>query len=40
MFTGIIHHTGLFKGYRRGKQEIIVEASSIVSQIEHFTLSK
>ncbi len=34
MFTGIIHHTGLFKGYRRGKQEITAEAPSIISQIE------
>jgi riboflavin synthase len=34
MFTGIINHTGLFKGYRRGKQEIIIEAPSIISQIE------
>ncbi|MGD8534811.1 MAG: riboflavin synthase [Candidatus Aminicenantes bacterium] len=25
MFTGIIHHLGQFKGYRRGKQEIAVE---------------
>jgi len=34
MFTGIINHTGLFKGYRRGKQEITIEAPSIISQIE------
>ncbi len=34
MFTGIIHHTGLFKGYRRGKQEITVEAPSLIAQIE------
>ena len=34
MFTGIIHHTGLFKGYRQGKQEIAVEAPSIIAQIE------
>ena len=34
MFTGIIHHTGFFRGYRRGKQEIIVEAPSVYSQIE------
>ena len=34
MFTGIIHYTGHFKGYRRGKQEIAVEASSISSRIE------
>ncbi len=34
MFTGIINHTGLFKGYRRGKQEITIEAPSIISRIE------
>jgi riboflavin synthase len=34
MFTGIINHTGLFKGYHRGKQEITIEAPSIISQIE------
>lgn len=34
MFTGIINHTGLFKKYRRGKQEIAIEAPSIISQIE------
>jgi riboflavin synthase len=34
MFTGIINHTGLFKGYRLGKQEITIEAPSIISQIE------
>ncbi len=34
MFTGIIHHLGLFRGCRRGKQEIVVEAPSISSQIE------
>ena len=34
MFTGIINHTGLFKGYRRGKQEIVIEAPSIIAQIE------
>jgi riboflavin synthase len=34
MFTGIINHTGLFRGYRGGKQEITIEAPSIVSQIE------
>lgn len=26
MFTGIIHHQGIFKGYRQGKREIAVEA--------------
>jgi len=34
MFTGIINHTGLFKGYRQGKQKITIEAPSIISQIE------
>lgn len=34
MFTGIIHHTGLFKGYRLGKQEIAVRAPSLSSSIE------
>ena len=34
MFTGIIHHTGLFKGYRQGKQEIVVEALSLSPGIE------
>ena len=26
MFTGIIHHQGIFKGYRQGKREITIEA--------------
>jgi riboflavin synthase len=34
MFTGIINHTGLFKVYHRGKQEIAIEAPSIIAQIE------
>lgn len=34
MFTGIINHLGLFKGHRKGKQEMAVEAASIASQIE------
>jgi riboflavin synthase len=34
MFTGIIHHTGLFRGYRQGKQEIVVEAPALSSRIE------
>jgi riboflavin synthase len=34
MFTGIIQNTGLFKGYRQGKQEITVQAPSLASQIE------
>ncbi len=34
MFTGIIHHMGRFKGYRRGKQEIVVDMPSGFPQLE------
>ena len=34
MFTGIIHHQGRFKGYRRGKQEIAVEVPPSLSAVE------
>ncbi len=34
MFTGIIHHIGFFKGYRQGKQEMAIEASSFASRLE------
>ncbi|MFB0565038.1 MAG: riboflavin synthase [Candidatus Aminicenantaceae bacterium] len=34
MFTGIINHIGLFKGYRQAKQEIAVEAPSLSSQLD------
>jgi riboflavin synthase len=34
MFTGIIHHQGTFKGYRRGKQEIAIEAPSPFPSLE------
>jgi riboflavin synthase len=34
MFTGIIHHQGRFKGYRRGKQEIAVEVPPGLSSME------
>jgi len=34
MFTGIINHIGLFKGYRKGKQEMAVEAAPLSSRIE------
>ncbi len=34
MFTGIIRHTGRFKGYRRGKQEMAVEAPPELSRLE------
>ena len=33
MFTGIIRHSGVFKGFRLGKNEIAVEAPSIPEQI-------
>lgn len=33
MFTGIIKHQGSFKGYRSGKQEIAVEASTLADQL-------
>lgn len=34
MFTGIINHLGLFKGFRQGKKEMIIEASSLASRID------
>lgn len=34
MFTGIINHLGLFKGYRQGRKEIVIEAPSLSSPIE------
>jgi riboflavin synthase len=34
MFTGIINHIGLFKGYRKGKQEMALEARTLSSRIE------
>ena len=34
MFTGIISHTGIFKQYRNGKQQIVIEAPELVSQLE------
>ncbi len=33
MFTGIIHHAGVFKGFRLGKKEMAVEAPTIPAQI-------
>ena len=33
MFTGIIHHSGVFKGFRLGKKEMAVEAPTIPAQI-------
>lgn len=34
MFTGIINHIGIFKGYRKGKQEMAAEAATLSSRIE------
>lgn len=34
MFTGIIKNQGLFKGYRSGKQEMVVEEPSVAGQLE------
>lgn len=34
MFTGIIKHVGVFKGYRSGKQEIAVEESDVAARLE------
>jgi riboflavin synthase len=34
MFTGIISHTGIFKEYRNGKQEMAIEVPEPVSYLE------
>jgi len=34
MFTGIITHQGSFSGYRRGRQEMLVEAPGLVGKLE------
>lgn len=34
MFTGIIQHLGLFKGFHRGKREFAVESPALASQIQ------
>jgi riboflavin synthase len=34
MFTGIIHHFGQFKGYRRGKEEIAVDVPPSLFRVE------
>jgi riboflavin synthase len=34
MFTGIIHHLGQFKGYRRGKKEIAIDVPPSLSRLE------
>jgi len=33
MFTGIIHHIGLFRGFHQGKKEIVIEAPTVASQL-------
>jgi riboflavin synthase len=33
MFTGIISHRGLFRGYRKGRSEMAVEASELASRL-------
>lgn len=33
MFTGIIHHTGRFKGYHHGRQELAVEVPKELSHL-------
>jgi riboflavin synthase len=34
MFTGIIHHQGRFKGYRRGRMEMAIEVASSFPALE------
>jgi riboflavin synthase len=34
MFTGIIHHTGIFKEYRIGKQELVLEAPDLSNRLD------
>ena len=34
MFTGIIHHMGLFRGFLHGRREMAVEAPTLASQID------
>ncbi|UCE41929.1 MAG: riboflavin synthase [Candidatus Aminicenantes bacterium] len=34
MFTGIISHMGIFKEYRKGKQEMVIETSELASRLE------
>lgn len=33
MFTGIITHQGTFAGYRRGRQELVIEAAGLADKI-------
>jgi riboflavin synthase len=34
MFTGIISHTGIFKEYRIGKQEMVIETPELAARLE------
>jgi riboflavin synthase len=34
MFTGIISHTGIFRGYRQGKREMAVESPEIIPRLK------
>jgi riboflavin synthase len=34
MFTGIITHRGIFAGYRRGREELLVEAPSLAGSLK------
>jgi len=34
MFTGIIHNLGVFKGYNRGKKELVIEAPELATRLE------
>jgi riboflavin synthase len=33
MFTGIITHQGIFSGYRRGRQELVIEAAGLADRL-------
>lgn len=33
MFTGIIHHIGLLRGFHQGKKQIVIEAPSVASKL-------
>ena len=34
MFTGIISHQGLFRGYRKGRSELVVEAPGLAAKLQ------
>ncbi len=34
MFTGIIHHTGIFREYRLGKRELVIEAPDLSGRLD------